>query len=98
MGSHAIPSAGPTSSGAHAGSQSDFRVSSKADIRRVQEWMGHADIQTTMRFLHYAPHEQDAQLVVEACRLDDFEERGTRKSSRAPSARGARLRRQTNEP
>jgi site-specific recombinase XerD len=21
----------------------------KADIRRVQEWMGHADIQTTMR-------------------------------------------------
>ena len=23
--------------------------------------MGHADIQTTMRFLHYAPHEQDAQ-------------------------------------
>ena len=27
----------------------------KADIRRVQEWMGHADIQTTMRYLHYAP-------------------------------------------
>jgi len=24
-----------------------------ADIRRVQEWMGHADIQTTMRYLHY---------------------------------------------
>jgi integrase len=34
----------------------------KADIRRVQEWMGHADIQTTMRYLHYAPHAEDAAL------------------------------------
>ena len=25
------------------------RMIAKADIRRVQEWMGHADIQTTMR-------------------------------------------------
>ena len=32
----------------------------KADIRRVQEWMGHADIQTTMRYLHYAPRDEDA--------------------------------------
>ena len=38
----------------------------KADIRRVQEWMGHADIQTTMRYLHYAPREEDALLVAEA--------------------------------
>ena len=38
----------------------------KADIRRVQEWMGHADIQTTMRYLHYAPREEDAALVAEA--------------------------------
>lgn len=30
------------------------RMIAKADIRRVQEWMGHADIQTTMRYLHYA--------------------------------------------
>ncbi len=35
----------------------------KADIRRVQEWMGHADIQTTMKYLHYAPRSEDAQLV-----------------------------------
>ena len=42
----------------------------KADIRRVQEWMGHADIQTTMRYLHYAPHVEDAALVAAAFALD----------------------------
>jgi integrase len=38
------------------------RMIAKADIRRVQEWMGHADIQTTMKYLHYAPREEDAAL------------------------------------
>ncbi len=42
------------------------RMIAKADIRRVQEWMGHADIQTTMKYLHYAPREQDAELVAQA--------------------------------
>ncbi|HUA12617.1 MAG TPA: site-specific integrase [Solirubrobacteraceae bacterium] len=42
------------------------RMIATADIRRVQEWMGHADIQTTMRYLHYAPREDDARLVAEA--------------------------------
>jgi integrase len=42
------------------------RMIAKADIRRVQEWMGHADIQTTMRYLHFAPRDEDAQLVAEA--------------------------------
>ncbi len=42
----------------------------KADIRRVQEWMGHADIQTTMRYLHYAPRKEDALLVAEAFQLE----------------------------
>jgi hypothetical protein len=42
------------------------QISTKADIRRVQEWMGHADIQTTMRYLHYAPRDEDARLVAEA--------------------------------
>jgi integrase len=41
-------------------------VIAKADIRRVQEWMGHADIQTTMKYLHYMPREGDAELVAEA--------------------------------
>ncbi len=45
------------------------RMIAKADIRRVQEWMGHADIQTTMRYLHYAPHAEDARLVAEAFAL-----------------------------
>ena len=42
------------------------RVIAKADIRRVQEWMGHADVQTTMQYLHYVPRPQDAALVGEA--------------------------------
>jgi integrase len=45
------------------------RMIAMADIRRVQEWMGHADIQTTMRYLHYAPREEDARLVAEAFRV-----------------------------
>jgi integrase len=46
------------------------RMIAKADIRRVQEWMGHADIQTTMRYLHYAPRDEDAALVAEAFRTE----------------------------
>jgi integrase len=47
------------------------RMIAKADVRRVQEWMGHADIQTTMKFLHYAPRAEDARLVAEAFSLPD---------------------------
>lgn len=43
----------------------------KADIPRVQEWMGHADIQTTMKYLHYAPREADAALVAEAFQAEE---------------------------
>jgi integrase len=46
------------------------RMIAKADIRRVQEWMGHADIQTTMRYLHYAPCDEDAALVAAAFRTE----------------------------
>ena len=44
------------------------RMIAEADIRRVQEWMGHADIQTTMRYLHYVPRKEDAALVAKAFR------------------------------
>lgn len=46
------------------------RMIAKADIRRVQEWMGHADVQTTMKYLHYVPREQDAELVAEAFAIE----------------------------
>jgi integrase len=45
------------------------RMIAKADIRRVQEWMGHADVQTTMKYLHYVPRAEDAQLVADAFKL-----------------------------
>ena len=46
------------------------RMIAKADIRRVQEWMGHADVQTTMKYLHYVPREKDAELVAEAFAIE----------------------------
>jgi integrase len=48
------------------------RMIAKADIRRVQEWMGHADVQTTMRYLHYAPRGDEAELVAEAFAIEDL--------------------------
>jgi hypothetical protein len=32
--------------------------------------MGHADVQTTMKYLHYAPRDEDAARVDEAFRVD----------------------------
>ena len=46
----------------------------EADIRRVQEWMGHADIQTTMKYLHYESRAEDAQLVARAFRTPGADE------------------------
>ncbi len=46
------------------------RMIAKADIRRVQEWMGHSNIQTTMRYPHYAPRSEDAALVAAAFRVE----------------------------
>jgi integrase len=36
------------------------RMIAVADIVRVKEWMGHVDIETTMRYLHFAPRPEDA--------------------------------------
>ncbi len=57
------------------------RMIAKADIRRVQEWMGHADIQTTMKYLHYAPRAEDAELVHQ--RLRAGQPRGRRQPIQA---------------
>jgi len=46
------------------------RMIAKADIRRVQEWMGHADVQTTMKYLHYVPRVEDAALVAAAFAIE----------------------------
>ncbi|MGI8411633.1 MAG: tyrosine-type recombinase/integrase [Solirubrobacteraceae bacterium] len=50
------------------------RMISEADIRRVQEWMGHADIQTTMKYLHYKSRSDDADLVARAFRTERAED------------------------
>lgn len=42
------------------------RMITKADIRRVQEWMGHADVSTTMRYLHYVERPDEVALVADA--------------------------------
>jgi integrase len=46
------------------------RAIAKADILRVKEWMGHADVATTMRYLHYVPRPEDAQLIAAAFAIE----------------------------
>ena len=38
----------------------------RVSILQVKEWMGHADIDTTMKYLHFAPRAGDADLIAEA--------------------------------
>ena len=38
----------------------------RVSILQLKEWMGHADIDTTMKYLHFAPRAADADLVAEA--------------------------------
>lgn len=38
----------------------------RVSILQVKEWMGHADVDTTMKYLHFAPRAGDADLIGEA--------------------------------
>lgn len=38
----------------------------RVSILQLKEWMGHADIATTMRYLHFAPRASDADLIAES--------------------------------
>lgn len=42
----------------------------RASILQVKQWMGHADVDTTMKYLHYAPKTNEAQLVARAFAAD----------------------------
>jgi integrase len=63
------------------------RMIGQADIRRVQEWMGHADIQTTMKYLHYESRAEDAELVAKAFEIPNPTMGSRLVESHAPSAR-----------
>jgi integrase len=59
-----------------------------ASIVQVQHWMGHADIKTTMRYLHHKSRADEARLLSQAFRVAADEESGP---SRRPEATRARL-------
>jgi integrase len=42
----------------------------RAEIPAVQAWMGHSDIQTTMRYVHHRDRGGEAKLLAEAFRVD----------------------------
>jgi len=54
----------------------------KVDMRRLQEWMGHADISTTLRYSHYVPRHDDAALVAEAFAVSSAAGRSAARSTR----------------
>jgi integrase len=47
------------------------------DLRKIQAWMRHADIQTTMRYLHYVPAHDDAARLTAAFVVEAGTEAGT---------------------
>ena len=40
----------------------------RAEVPAVQAWMGHSDIQTTMRYVHHRDHGDEARLLEQAFR------------------------------
>ncbi len=50
----------------------------QVSILQLKEWMGHADIDTTMKYLHFAPRAADAGLIAEAFASSEGRVRHTR--------------------
>jgi integrase len=46
----------------------------RVSILQLKEWMGHADIDTTMKYLHFAPRASDADLIAEAFAVSPVKE------------------------
>jgi integrase len=42
----------------------------RADLVQVQAWMGHSNVETTMRYLHHRPQAADAALLGEAFKIE----------------------------
>jgi len=49
----------------------ETRTIATASILQVKAWIGHADVATTMKYLHYAPRAAEARLVAEAFALEE---------------------------
>ncbi|MEA2371519.1 MAG: hypothetical protein QOH12_1913 [Solirubrobacteraceae bacterium] len=54
----------------------------RAEVPAVQAWMGHADIQTTMRYVHHRDRGGEAKLLAEAFRVQDPSGGGTCRGGR----------------
>ncbi len=61
-----------------------------ASIVQVQAWMGHADIQTTMRYLHHKSRADDAQLLSAAFRPRQRKPPASRSRAASKGGAGAR--------
>ncbi len=59
----------------------------KASIVQVQAWMGHADIKTTMRYLHHKSRADDARLLSAAFRPKKLKPAKRSASAKKPHSR-----------
>jgi integrase len=57
-----------------------------ASIVQVQAWMGHADIKTTMRYLHHKSRADDARLLSAAFQPKTAKKRPARRPKPEPAA------------